>query len=599
MSEQSDFSQRVRSLLVVMVIVFSLFGARLIYVQVIHSHAYATRANDELISKSVLLAPRGTITDMNGVVLARSDAAKIIVVDQTLIADPAKTALITAPVLGMPVAKLQALLTGTKRYQIIANPVAPATWDNLQSTINSYNTSVEKTAAGYANRIVGFFAENTYTRTYPTGAMVASLVGFTHPDGTGASGLEAALNNELSGVNGEYDYAYGAGAIIPGTQQFTIAAKPGTDIKLTIDRDIQWAAQDAITTAVKTAKADSGTVIVIDPKTGHIIAQASAPTFDPSKPKTITLNSIRNPAVQDVYEPGSTGKVITVAAALEQCTTTPSTIYTIPNRLKAGGRIFKDDINHPTEKMTTAGILAVSSNIGAIQIGASIPKQTFYNYLTKFGIGQNTGSNLGGESDGILPAVANWSDSSAPTMSFGQGYAVTPMQATMVFATIANNGVRVTPNVIAGTYDANGNYTPSKPGTVTQVVSADTATKMRTMLQGVVSESGTAPEAQIPGYLVAGKTGTAERNDPTCHCYRGYTASFIGMAPADNPQYVVSVVVENPKGAYFGGVVAGPVFKKVMTFVLQKEGIAPSTSAAASPSATPATTAAAKPVVKP
>ena len=576
--EQSDFAQRVRYLLLAMLFFFSLFGIRLLYVQVWHAHAYTMRANDEMVTQSVQLAPRGTITDNNGVVLARSDAAKIIVVDQTMITDPAKTASVTASVLGMPVDKLQALLTGTRRYQIIANPVAPAVWDNLQAAISTYNHLVEKTAAGYAQRIVGFFAENTYTREYPTGSMVASLIGFTHPDGTGASGLEASLNSELSGVNGQYDYAYGAGAIIPGSQQFTTAAKPGTDIKLTIDLDLQWAAQDAITSAVKSAKALSGTVIVINPKTGQILAQASAPTFDPAKPKTITLNSIRNPAVQDVYDPGSTGKVVTVAAALEQGTTTPTTVYTIPNRLKAGGRIFEDDTNHPTEHLTTAGVLAVSSNIGAIQIGASMPNQTFYDYLQKFGIGQNTGSNLGGESDGLLPTVAQWSNSSAPTMSFGQGYSVTPMQATMVFSTIANNGVRVTPNVIAGTYDANGNYTPSKPGSQTQVVSADTATKIRTMLEGVVSEAGTAPEAEIPGYQIAGKTGTAMRSDPACHCYRGYTASFIGMAPAAAPQYVVSVVIENPQGAHFGGVIAAPVFKKVMSFVLQEKGIAPAPS---------------------
>jgi cell division protein FtsI (penicillin-binding protein 3) len=578
MIKQSDFAKRVRYLLVMMVFFFGLYGVRLVYVQVIHAHSYATRANDEMISQSVLLAPRGTITDINGVVLARSDAAKTIVVDQTMISDPAKTAQITAPALGIPVAQLQALLTGKRRYQIIANPVTPAVWDNVQSAINSYNASVEKTAAGYAQRIVGFFAENTYTREYPTGSMVSSLIGFTHPDGTGASGLEASLNSELSGVNGAYDYAYGAGTIIPGSQQFTTAAKPGTSIKLTIDRDVQWAAQSAITAAVKSAKALSGTVIVINPKNGQIVAQASAPTFDPSKPKTITLNSIRNPAVQDVYEPGSTGKVITVSAALEEGTTTPTTLYTIPNRLKAGGRVFQDDTNHPTEHLTTAGILAVSSNIGAIQIGASMPNQTFYNYLQKFGIGQSTGSNLGGESDGILHPVAQWSNSSAPTMSFGQGYSVTPMQATMVFATIANNGVRVTPNVIAGTYDANGNYTPSKPGTSTQVVSADTASKIRMMLEGVVSEAGTAPEAEIPGYQIAGKTGTAMRVDPICHCYRGYTASFIGMAPASDPQYVVSVVIENPQGAHFGGVIAAPVFKKVMSFVLQEKGIAPAPS---------------------
>ena len=201
--EQSDFAQRVRYLLLAMLFFFSLFGIRLLYVQVWHAHAYTMRANDEMVTQSVQLAPRGTITDNNGVVLARSDAAKIIVVDQTMITDPAKTASVTASVLGMPVDKLQALLTGTRRYQIIANPVAPAVWDNLQAAISTYNHLVEKTAAGYAQRIVGFFAENTYTREYPTGSMVASLIGFTHPDGTGASGLEASLNSELSGVNGQ------------------------------------------------------------------------------------------------------------------------------------------------------------------------------------------------------------------------------------------------------------------------------------------------------------------------------------------------------------------------------------------------------------
>ena len=594
--EASDFSQRVRFLVIAMVLLFSLFGVRLIYVQVIHAHTYASRANAEMISTSVSLAPRGTITDINGVVLARSDAAKNIVVDQTMIVNPAKTAEIISPALNIPAATLQALLTGTRRYQVIAKAVTPAVWDSMQSAVSSYNATVEKTAAGYAQRIVGFFSENTYTREYPTGSLVASLVGFTNAAGEGASGLEASLNSELVGVNGQYNYAYGAGTIIPGSQQILTAPKPGTDVRLTIDRDVQWAAQDAITAAVKSAKALSGTVIVMNPKTGQILAQASAPTFDPSLPKTIKVDELRNPAVQDVYEPGSTGKVITVAAALEQGTTTPTSIYTIPNRYKAGGRVFQDDTNHPTEHLTTAGVLAVSSNIGAIQIGASMPSETFYSYLRKFGIGASTGSNLGGESNGILHPVSQWSNSSAPTMSFGQGYSVTPMQATMVFSTVANNGVRVAPNVIAGTYDANGNYTPSKPGATTQVISADTATKVRTMLEGVVSAAGTAPEAEIPGYQIAGKTGTAMRADSTCGCYRGYTASFIGMAPASNPQYVVSVVIEDPQGAHFGGVIAAPVFKKVMSFVLQKEGIAPAPSTTA---AFPLTQAELEKAVKP
>lgn len=575
MISNEAFGKRIRYLVVILVAIFLLFGVRLIDVQAVQANGYAKRAVNEMVNRSTWLAPRGTITDVNGIVLARSIAAKNIIVDQTMISDPATTASVTSVALGIPVVDLQKLLTGTRRYQVIENGVAPIVWDNLQSALTTYNNKVEGTKAGLSKRIVGFFSENAYTRSYPTGTLAASLVGLTNAANQGAAGVESSMNTALTGTNGEYDYVNGDGAIIPGSQQFITAAKPGTDLRLTIERDIQWVAQDAITAAVKSAKALSGTVIVMDPKTGAILAQASAPSFDPSNRAKITLAQMRNPAVQDVYEPGSTGKVITVAAALEEGTTTPTNVYTIPNTFKSGGRVFHDDKNHKTEHLTTAGILAVSSNIGAIQIGSAIPSNTFFSYLQKFGIGQSTGSNLPGESAGILHPVSDWSASSAPTIAFGQGYSVTAMQATDVFATIANNGVRVTPNVIAGTTSADGTYMPSKPSTQIQVVSADTAQKIRQMLEGVVSNEGTAPAAEIPGYKVAGKTGTAMRVDARCGCYRGYTASFIGMAPAEAPKYVVSVVIQNPQGMHFGGEIAAPVFKKVMSFVLQTKQVQP------------------------
>ena len=575
MISNEAFGKRIRYLVVILVAIFLLFGVRLIDVQAVQANGYAKRAVNEIVNRSTWLAPRGTITDVNGIVLARSIAAKNIIVDQTMISDPATTASVTSVALGIPVVDLQKLLTGTRRYQVIENGVAPIVWDNLQSALTTYNNKVEGTKAGLSKRIVGFFSENAYTRSYPTGTLAASLVGLTNAANQGAAGVESSMNTALTGTNGEYDYVNGDGAIIPGSQQFITAAKPGTDLRLTIERDIQWVAQDAITAAVKSAKALSGTVIVMDPKTGAILAQASAPSFDPSNRAKITLAQMRNPAVQDVYEPGSTGKVITVAAALEEGTTTPTNVYTIPNTFKSGGRVFHDDKNHKTEHLTTAGVLAVSSNIGAIQIGSAIPSNTFFSYLQKFGIGQSTGSNLPGESAGILHPVSDWSASSAPTIAFGQGYSVTAMQATDVFATIANNGVRVTPNVIAGTTSADGTYMPSKPSTQIQVVSADTAQKIRQMLEGVVSNEGTAPAAEIPGYKVAGKTGTAMRVDARCGCYRGYTASFIGMAPAEAPKYVVSVVIQNPQGMHFGGEIAAPVFKKVMSFVLQTKQVQP------------------------
>ena len=222
-------------------------------------------------------------------------------------------------------------------------------------------------------------------------------------------------------------------------------AKSGTSIRLTINRDVQWVAQNAINQAVSASRAKSGTVIVMDPKTGAILAQASAPTFDPNDESSITLDKLRNPAVQEVYEPGSTGKVITVAAAMEEGIISPDTVFTIPYSMKVSDGTFSDHEKHPTQRLTTTGLLAVSSNTGAIQIGQKLGRESLSDYLKRFGIGQSTNSKLPGESAGILHPVKNWSGTSLPTISFGQGYSVTAMQATSVFATIANDGLRVKP----------------------------------------------------------------------------------------------------------------------------------------------------------
>jgi cell division protein FtsI (penicillin-binding protein 3) len=313
----------------------------------------------------------------------------------------------------------------------------------------------------------------------------------------------------------------------------------------------------------------------MDPKTGHILAQASAPTFDPNNAQTITQSKLRNPAVQEVYEPGSTGKVITVAAALEEKIATPGTVFTIPYAIKVAGETFRDHEKHPPQRLTTTGLLAVSSNTGSIKLGQALGKDNLYNYLRKFGIGESTNSSLPGESAGILHPVEDWSRSSLPTISFGQGYSVTAMQATSVFATIANDGVRVKPTILSGLVDQSGKFTAAKQSETIKVLSQETAQTLRKMMESVVSPNGTAPSAAIDGYRVAGKTGTAERYNSRCNCYSGYTASFIGFAPADEPKYVVNVTIQDPKGLHWGGLLAGPVFKEVMSFVLQNEKIQP------------------------
>ena len=564
---------RIAILVTIIFGLFILLTFQLIRVQVVQASDYQAKAANEMQSTRVIPAPRGEITDVNGVGFARSVSAINIVVDQTQITDPARVAAFVAPILKLPAEDIQTSITGTRKYSMVLKNARPAMWDELTEALYEYNKTLESKELD--QRIIGFFPERVFIREYPSGSLVSSLIGFVRADGIGASGLESGLNSLITGTEGRYSFARGAGAEIPGSQQELVAAKSGTNIRLTINRDVQWVAAEAIAKAVKDSAASNGTVIVMNPKTGEIVAHATAPTFNPNNTKSVDLSLMRNPSVQDVYEPGSTGKVMTLAAALEEKTVSPTTVFTVPYMIKRGGEAFHDHDKHPIQHLTTSGILAVSSNTGTIQVGETISNEKLYDYLRKFGIGSKTGSGLPGESAGILRPVSDWSRTTAPTVAFGQGYSVTAMQATSVFATIANNGVRVSPTVIAGTSDASGHFTPAANRSSTRVISEDTATKLRIMMESVVSSHGTAPSAAIPGYRVAGKTGTANRYDERTGRYSGYTASFIGFAPADAPRYVISVTLQEPKNGHYGGALGGPVFKKVMSFVLKSEHVAP------------------------
>ena len=564
---------RIRVLIIGALVFLLAFGIRLVQIQAVQASSYQNRANNEMSHTRTLPAPRGEITDIHGAPFARSVAATSIVVDQTLISDPAKVAAFVAPILGLTTAEVAQSITGTRRWSMVYRNAKPALWKKLNEELATYNASLSKEEIG--KRIVGFFPERGYIREYPSGKLLASLIGFVNDNGVGAWGLESSKNSIISGIDGKYSYDNGYRAEIPGSQSEIVPAKTGTSIRLTIDRDIQWVASKAISDAVKKSGAVSGTVIVMDPKTGEILAHATAPTFDPNNRKGVPLSRMGNPSVQDVYEPGSTGKVMTLAAAIEEKLVSPDTVFTVPYALKRSTKVFHDHEKHATKRLTVSGILAESSNTGSIQIGEKLENQKLYDYLTKFGVGVNTGSGLPGESRGILAPVANWSGTSAPTIAFGQGYSLTAMQATSIFATIANDGVRVSPTVISGTSDSSGHFTPSDARASERVISTQTAQSMRIMMESVVSANGTAPTAAIPGYRVAGKTGTAMRFNSACHCYSGYTASFIGFAPADKPRYVISVTIQDPKGLHWGGALGGPVFKDVMSFALKSEHVSP------------------------
>ena len=571
---KNEFQRRITRLMVFFLVALTGLVIRLFDVQAVNAGDYKSLTENELYRVSNLLAPRGEITDIKGIPFARSVSAINVVVDQQMIVNPEKTAEIAAPILKMSTKDVLSRIVGDKRWYLVARNATPSQWNALKDAFANYNSNLSK--ADYGKRIVGFFPERNYTREYPAGSIVASLIGFVNQAGDGAAGIESGMNSILKGQDGRYVYANGIYAEIPGSQQEMVQPKPGNSIRLTIDRDIQFIAENAIAKAVRNSNAASGTVIVMDPKTGAILAHATAPTFDPNKP--VKLSDVHNASVQDVYEPGSTGKVMTLAAAIEEKLVTPTTVFSVPYKLKTKYKTFKDHDYHPVQQLTTAGILAVSSNTGTIKIGDKLSDQKLYDYLRAFGVGSSTNSGLPGESAGLINQPKDWSGTSKPTMSFGQGYSVTAMQATSIFATIANDGVRVEPTVIAGTSDAQGHYTPAKTRNSSRVISAETAQKMREMMESVVSASGTAPGAAIPGYRIAGKTGTAERVDPRTGRYSGYTASFIGMAPADKPKYVINVTIQAPQGLHWGGVLGGPVFKEVMSYVLEAKHIPPTNS---------------------
>lgn len=571
--------RRIKYLVAISLVLIAVFSIRLIDVQAVRAAGYASFADNELTKRSVIMAPRGAITDINGVEFARSVFSYRILVDQVIVDYPKKLAALAAPILDMNEEALAQQLVGERRYVVIAKSVKPSVWRALEKAVEDYNDEVIKTEGGMQKRLLGFFAERIYAREYPEGELGAAVIGFVNQAGQGAAGLEYSMNSKLAGVNGEYTYSNAAGTIIPGTQKITAEERRGNTIRLTIDRDVQWVAQESIRKAVQKAKALSGTVIVMDPATGHIIAHASFPSFTPGKTQGVDPYHWQNPSVQEVYEPGSTGKVITFAAAIEEGKIEPESIMTVPYKLKRSIKVFKDHDPHPTLKLTLSGALATSSNTAAIKVGEMISNEKLHSYLKKFGVSVKTGSGLPGEESGKLLDVKDWSGTTAPTVAFGQGYSVTAMQATSVFATIANDGVKVTPTLIAGHSDAAGRYTPSEKQSSERVISKETAVKMRLMMESVVSSAGTAAGAAISGYRVAGKTGTARRINDTCGCYRGYTASFIGFAPADKPEYVVSVTIQDPKGVYYGGYLGGPVFKEVMSFVLKDQQIPPTAKA--------------------
>jgi cell division protein FtsI (penicillin-binding protein 3) len=546
--------------LLVTMMLTSLIAARLVQLQGVDRAAYAASAEEQRLHTVTLTATRGAITDRNGDPLAETVDARDVVADPSQITHPSTEAAVLAPVLDMKRSALVPLLTGTSQYALLAASVPPAEGDAVEA-LNQ----------------VGITTPDASRRVYPDGALASNVVGFVGSNGQGLGGLELEYQHQLAGRNGTAEYQVAAdGAPIPDGQDVENAAVPGEGLRLTLQRDIQFEAQQAIAAQVKATKALSGTVIVMNPRNGQILALAVAPGFNPNDLSKAKSADLGDPAVTDAYEPGSVIKAVTVSAALQNGLVTPYSRFVIPNTYQYDGTTFHDAENHGTEHLTLTGILAYSSNIGAIQIAKRVGADRLYDYLHAFGFGQLSGVDLPGESPGLLLPVDQWSGTTLPTLAFGQGIGVTAMQVASLYSTIADDGVRVSPTIVAGTTDGKGKFHPAPAPARHQVISPTVAAEMRQILESVTTNEGTAPAARIPGYRIAGKTGTANRsNGHGGYSGAGYDATFVGMVPADAPKLVCEVVLERPERGYFGGLVAAPVFKTVMSFALRTLGIAP------------------------
>ena len=563
-----------------MAVALTLVAGRLVQLQGLEGDKYRALAQQSKLQTISIPAERGAITTADGTILAMT------VQDATVIADPpqiaGKTAQATAALrqqvaglLAGPLHMTQSAILGklyhhvSPDYVVLAQGVPAATGNHLEAALAARNLG-------------GIYMKPTYVRQYPNGDLASNVVGFTTVNGTtgdiaGQAGIEQSFNSLLAGRDGSQEVETGtSGQPIPFATGRVRPLVPGGGVRLTIISSLQYAAQQACEQQVKANKADNCTVVVEEPSTGRILAMAQYPTFTPTN-VTSVASTVDMPN-SSIFPPGSTAKVITAAAALEHGET-PMSPYTVPEQILVHGFPFHDADPHPTERLTLAGVLAHSSNVGMVQVAEHVSPQVQDHYFRAFGLDEPTGLPLPNPSSGMLPPLSQWWGDERYTLAFGQGVAATAVQMAGVYAAIANGGVRVSPSIVAGTTKPSGKFVPAPPPHRQRVIKATTARQLIGILQQVPYLDATLayqPWGEIPGYSVASKTGTAQVWDPKKHCLCQYGSSYIGIAPAAHPKLVVAVNVQNPRKAdYFGNYVAGPAFYRVMKFALQTLKIPP------------------------
>lgn len=531
--------RRIGALFAVFLVLLLLAGLRSAWLGTVRGHDLKSRAVAQQVQDVAVAARRGTITDRNGVELAVSENSVTVYADPHMVRDPAGTASRLAPFIGRSYRDLLGKLSDRSKGFVYLARKLPL----------SRGTLVQKL------KIPGIGTTEEPRRVYPQGMLAAQLIGSVGVDNIGLSGIEQSLEPTLHGTDGKrriVNDALGKPVSIVDSKR----AEAGHDVQLTIDANIQQRVESVLAGVGQTFSPKGATALVLDPRSGSILALANWPPVDPSKPAAAAYEN-QNRAVQSVYEPGSTFKAITVAGALEEKVITPDTTFDLPVTLQVSDRTIRDAEVRGPESLTVAQILAQSSNIGAVKIGIKLGITRFDGWVRRFGFGSSTGIDLPGEAEGIVLKPSHYSGSSIGNLPIGQGIAVTPMQMAAAYEAIANGGVAHRPHVIQGA-----------PGSGHRVLSRSTAAQVSNMLEGVLSAGGTAQEAQVPGYTLAGKTGTAEKAIKGGYSKTAFVASFIGFAPARDPRLLVAVMVDEPQGNHSGGTVAAPAFEKIVSFAL-------------------------------
>ncbi len=523
-------------------------AVKVAYLGVVKGPALSRAASEQQLATESILAPRGTITDRNGIDLAISEPAQEITADPHLVTNAYKEAAQLGPLLGISTEKLTAKLSENKGFVYL-------------------DRSLPQTAAEQVEKLAlpGIEHSPVLTRVYPQGQLAGQLLGLVGTEGKPLSGLEYYLNKDLAGHDGSRRTVRDAIGQ-PVAVSETRPARPGDRISLTIDANIQQRVEAVLDAVSHAFKPTDATAIVMDPRTGAILAQANWPFFNPSSPGSDATAEMENRAVGFDYEPGSTFKPVTISGALENNLITPDSVLAVPGAIQVADRVIHDDTEHGVEDLTVSQILARSSNVGTIEIAAKLGANRFAEWVSRYGFGKPTGVDEPGEESGLTLRVPEFSGSSMGNLPIGQGELVTPMQMVTAYAAIANGGILRPPHVVAS---INGHRLPLPKGR--RVITPRTAFEIRRMLEGVLGPEGTASQVSVPGYSLAGKTGTANKIDPTTHEYSEskFVASFLGFAPALHPRLLTAVVVDEPTaGSVYGGHVAAPAFGEIMAYAL-------------------------------